>query len=159
MSEKKIPSTIIIAPHPDDEIIGCYEVLMTSNPIILYDADIDLNRKNEALELKKHVKIKAQFFHKDIPISFLTPNTKLYAPDPFFEVHPEHRRWGFIAEQLARKGVDVIFYNTIMNAPYIHETKMKEKEDLLNKVYPSQNSLWKYEKKYVIYEGYCKWIF
>jgi hypothetical protein len=47
-----------------------------------------------------------------------------------------------------------------MTAPYIKEVeKPEEKEELLNKVYPDQKDLWKYEKKYVLFEGYCKWIF
>lgn len=151
---------IIIAPHPDDEVIGAYEILMKDNPIIIYDADNDSERKKEALQLKNHANIKGQFFHKDIPSPFLNGDPVVYAPDPFFEVNPWHRKWGFIAEQLARKGLNVIFYSTIMNAPYIHETKNPDdKETLLNLVYSSQKKLWEYEKKYVIYEGYNKWIF
>jgi len=67
--------------------------------------------------------------------------------------------WGMIGESMLRSGINIIFYNTNMNAPYIHELKdSKEKEELLNKVYPSQKSLWEYEKKYVLYEGRNKWI-
>lgn len=155
-SEKQV---VIIAPHCDDEIIGAYDILTTKKPIIIYDANVSLERRNEAVTLKEYVDIKGQTFHKDIPSIFLN-ECQIFAPDPFFEINPSHRRWGFLAEQAARRGADVTFYNTIMNAPYIRESKTpNHKETLLNKVYPSQETLWKYEKKYVIYEGYVKWIF
>jgi hypothetical protein len=65
-----------------------------------------------------------------------------------------------MAEQIARAGFDVVFYSTIMNVPYIHEVKDPQlKETLINRVYPSQKDLWKYEKKFILFEGRCKWIF
>ena len=151
--------TVIIAPHCDDEIIGAYKYLVNNNPIIIYDADMPHERKQEALKLKEHVKIKVQLFQKDFP-THLASNSTILAPDPYFEIHPSHRRWAFIAEQWARAGANVIFYNTIMNAPYIHECKNPyDKERLLNLIYPSQKSLWEYEKKYILFEGYNQWIF
>jgi hypothetical protein len=152
--------TVIIAPHPDDEIIGCYEKLLSSNPIIIYDGDTDEKRREEILELRKHVDIKLQMFQKSLPTSFINKDTILYFPDPIYELHPLHRQWGSTGESLARSGYNVIFYTTNMNAPYIHEVENpKAKETLLNTAYPLQNDLWKYEKKYVLFEGYCKWIF
>ncbi len=65
-----------------------------------------------------------------------------------------------MGEQLARNGFDVTFYNTLMNAPYIHECKNSDgKLALLNTVYPDQKSLWEYDHKYFLFEGYTKWIF
>jgi len=152
---------IIVAPHADDEIIGCYEILTTKEPIIIYmDADIDDKRKEEALSLKDYVNIKGQFFLQSIPNHFLKDNFTLYFPDPVYEYHPDHRQVGFIGEHYARNGLDVIFYSVNMVAHYIHKVKnCNEKEKLLNKVYPSQSSLWEYEKKYILFEGYTKWIF
>ena len=48
-----------------------------------------------------------------------------------------------------------------MNTSYIHElsdTEKREKETLLDTFYPSQADLWKYEKKYVFFEGYVKYL-
>ncbi len=159
--EEKI--SVLIAPHPDDEIIGLYTILKnTENKIIIvYDGETENNRRNEALKVKEEIpNIIGQMFQNSIPMSLINKNNIFYAPDPFFEIHPKHRQWGFIGEQISRQGFDVVFYNTLMNAPYIHEVEDKEeKEKLLNKVYPSQKSLWEYEKKYIIFEGFCKWIF
>jgi hypothetical protein len=65
-----------------------------------------------------------------------------------------------LGESIARSKKDVVFYSTNMQAPYIHEvTEPDDKENILNILYPSQKSLWEYEKKYILFEGYCKWIF
>lgn len=155
---------VIIAPHPDDEIIGVYEELKNKeNRItIIYGSETEQNRRDEAVKLREHItNIKAQFFQTTIPQPFLQKTNTFFFPDPYFEVHPYHRQWGFMGEQLARQGFDVIFYSVIMNAPYIHSLgdEAKNKEELLNKIYPSQSDLWKYDKKYVLFEGRCKWIF
>ena len=165
INEKEIQSgsTIIIAPHCDDEIIGCYEQLMKplNNLIIIYSGDIDADRRNTVLKLKEEVvNVKVQLFQHTIPQPFLNPLNKFFFPDPIYENHPKHREWGFMGEQFARARFDVTFYNTNMNAPYIHEVKLPDdKKYLLNKVYPEQKSLWEYDHKYFLFEGYCKWLF
>lgn len=152
--------TVIIAPHPDDEIIGCHKYLIQTNPIIIYDGDTSNDRREETQNLRKHVQVKIQMFQKSIPPNFINKDTVLYFPDPSYEIHPLHRKWGSIGESIARDGFNVIFYNTNMNAPYIHEVgNPSVKESLLNTIYPSQSDLWKYEKKYVLFEGYSQWLF
>lgn len=163
MSEVLFKDLVIIAPHPDDEIIGAYETLVEpSNKItVIYSGDTESKRREEALKLREHfTTVKAQLFQTTIPQPYLQRNTTFYFPDPIYEIHPDHRQWGFIGESLARGGFDIIFYSVIMNAPYIHKVNdTNKKEELLNKVYPSQKDLWKYDKKYVLFEGKCKWIF
>jgi len=152
---------VIISPHFDDEIIGCFEVITNPliKPIILYMQD-DEERKKESLKLKNELdNIQIQLFQKNIPSTFINPNNVLYFPDPIFEFHPSHRKWGAIGEDYLRQGLNVVFYSINMQAPYIHKIKeTNEKEDLLNKIYPSQKDLWKIDKKYVLFEGRCKWI-
>lgn len=152
--------TIIIAPHMDDEIIGCYSVLKTKNPIIVYTEEATKERQEEALTLREHVQVKAQMFFKSIPNQLLNFDNTFYFPHPTYEYHPAHRIQGSIGEQLARKGHNVIFYVTNMTAPFIKEEyDPAGKEELLNKIYPSQKSLWEYEKKYILFSGYSQWIF
>ncbi len=87
----------------------------------------------------------------------------LYAPDPYFEFHPHHRAAGFKAEEILRKNLMpiVIFYSINMQAPYIFPLAPVDsfvKESLLNDIYPHKADLWKYEKKYILFEGHCKWL-
>jgi hypothetical protein len=153
---------VIVAPHPDDELIGNYELIVYKkiNPIIVYTSDIDPDRKQECLSLPNYVEVKGQLFCKEVPTNLLTPNVTIFFPDPVSEIHPEHRRCGSRGEELARHGVNVIFYSTNMNVPYLHEVKdFKQKRHLLEKVYPSQKNLWKTENKYFLFEARSKWIF
>ena len=156
-----VKQAVIIAPHPDDEIIGCYEILKSESSIIIYDGETETKRREQALKLKEfNDKISAQLFQMNVPSNFLNQETTFYFPDPIYELHPLHRRWGSLGEQLARGKFDVVFYTTNMNAPYIHEVDDSNmKEEILNQVYPDQKSLWEYDKKYVLFEGRCKWIF
>jgi len=153
--------TVIISPHFDDAEIGNFEVLTNPlvKPIIIY-MQHDEERKKEALKLKTFVpNIQVQLFQKSIPSMFLNPSNILYFPDPIYENHPDHRRWGSYGEELLRQGLNIIFYSINMNSPYIHQVKdFKQKRNLLDKIYPSQKSLWKYEHKFFIWEGRCKWI-
>lgn len=148
---------VIISPHPDDEIIGNFEVLMNPliKPIIIYTENVEQKRREEALKLKTFLdNIQVQMFQKSIPTMFLNPNNILYFPDHIHETHPMHRKWGAIGEDLFRQGFNVVFYSIAMNSPYIHEVKeFKQKRHLLEKVYPSQKNLWKFENKFFLFEG------
>ena len=158
---KEAGDTIIIAPHPDDEIIGCYEQLIQDKPsVVVYSGDIDADRKQKALKLKDHVNVKFQLFSMTVPQPFLKKENVFYFPDPIYELHPTHRHWGYLGEQLARQKFKVFFYVTNMLAPYIHEVEEPEKKrDLLDTVYPDQKSLWEHDHKYFLFEGKCIWIF
>ena len=153
---------VIVSPHGDDELIGNYSAIVIKkiNPIIIYTSDMDEERKTEILQLPKFIDVKAQLFCKEVPSNLLSPNSILFFPDPINEIHPEHRRCGARGEEFARRGLNVIFYSTNMNVPWIREIEdFKKKRHLLEKVYPSQKSLWKTEFKYLLYEAHQKWIF
>jgi len=154
--------TIIVAPHPDDEIIGCFELLNDNSisPIVIYTSDVDNERRAEAAELRNHTNVKIQLFLNTIPSKFLHPTNMFYFPHPIYETHPDHRLQGIGGEQLARAGYDVTFYITEMNAPFKFECSQSErKKILLDTCYHKQSSLWKYEHKYFLFSGYDKWVF
>jgi len=153
---------VIVSPHSDDEVISSFEILTdsenNSNIVVVY-TNFDKDRMKESLNLKAYTKVKHQFFNKSIPPILLNKENTFYFPDPIYETHPEHRLQGSIGEQLLRNGFNVIFYSINMQAPYCHKVSDPlKKETLLNNVYPSQKGLWKYDKKYILFEGRCKWI-
>ncbi len=156
---------VIVAPHMDDELIGCWEIIRVSpsNCYILFtNPSLDfLPRNYKKDEWLKGWEVKYSFmFPTSFPKSLLSDNrNRFYFPDPIYEFHPDHRKQGAIGEELLRKGYDVIFYNVNMQAPYIHEVKDSNiKRSWLNKSYPEKEDLWKYDHKYFLFEGRCRWL-
>jgi hypothetical protein len=160
---------IIVAPHPDDEIIGCFEILKKNknNNEVLFVEKVDLNRISSARVLKDYFgsMVSSDSFNGNYEefrkyIDCHEGSWRFYFPDPYFETHPAHRVIGSIGVEFLKKGVDVIFYSTNMQTPYIHEVKNpKGKLWYLNRIYSSEKSLWENDHKYFLFEGYCKWLF
>jgi len=153
---------IIVAPHPDDEIIGCFDIL--NNPdnriIIVYINDIDKKRKEETKKIKEIFNnVKATVYLNQIPQHLFNDKPIIHYPDPIYETHPTHRLQGNIGEQLLRyMDLHVIFYSINMNAPYIYENKdWESKRIALDTIYPSQKKLWESDHKYFLFEGHCRW--
>ena len=159
----EVKNTVIVAPHIDDELIGCFDIITTTvdHIFIVYGETPDVIRKEEAIAFKDNfLNVRAQYFSSEsIPPIFLNPKTTFYFPDPYFEIHPKHRMWGAIGESLLRNGLEVIFYSVRMNTPYIYEVEhWLKKKELLDKIYPSQADLWKSDAKYYLFEGRTKWM-
>lgn len=142
---------IIIAPHPDDEIIGCYRLF--KNQLIkkiIYIYPIDTNRLEEIKQFSLNYGIEYEI----IPIELLYENLdreESYLVPSLNDHHPLHRQVNTMLRTF-KKG----YYSIDMNTEYIQELskeESKEKEFILNRYYPSQSSLWSVDKKYVLFEG------
>ena len=159
--------SLIIAPHPDDEIIGCFEILEK------YSRTKKLLYVMYAENFRQSIKSELIFGFKRL--SFVNMRDALeqmhkignlevvYAPDPYFELHPLHREIGNEALYYRRRGFisRLIFYTTNMNAPYIRtlpEAAVSNKRNSLNVAYPDKSDLWKYEHKYFLFEGRTEWL-
>lgn len=155
---------IIIAPHCDDEIIGCFEIMRRYPTTIYFMEEMEEQRVSEANNLRSLFPIQSVNFSSKIPKKYTSfterDRIQLFFPDPIYETHPMHRKWGHVGETYLRNGFDVIFYNTNMKAPYIREIRdWKRKRDSLNTIYPSQSDLWSGGNgQYYLFEGYNKWI-
>jgi LmbE family N-acetylglucosaminyl deacetylase len=139
----------IWAPHADDEIIGCYHVLMSKEKVQVYYGGMIEDGCKRASRL-----FGFEFHHLG---NLAHPWDVVYAPDPNVDMHPEHQRIGGLAQQLFRAGKirRVIHYCTTMQASYIFEVLDPEaKRSALDQCYPEKADLWRYEWKYVLFEGY-----
>lgn len=159
-------SIAIVAPHGDDELIGCYELIVRLSEAgwkvyALYwsygepDWGQSQNRLGvepvEAAEARKAVNAAA---------SGGKMSWDWWAfPDPHFETHPLHRAVGAIGEAIHRDTGRVIFYNVNMTAPYIREVKNPSaKREMLDIYYPKKADLWTFDHKYVLFEGQTLWL-
>ena len=155
---------VIVAPHIDDEVIGCFDIL--SNPdntcVIIYSGfDNTQEREQEAHNLvEKFENVVGCIKNRYIPSQFLSPNNFFHFPDPFNEHHPTHRVIGMLGYELFHdKGFSVFFYSINMQAPYIYNVdNWQEKQKILNELYPSQKSLWENDFKYFLFEGHCQFV-
>lgn len=157
---KGMKKIVILAPHPDDEIIGLWRILETVDrqciTVVYGEAPDDfipppiLNIPSFFLASKVE---QADFWEQEQTIYFF--------PDPIHETHPEHRAWGSFGETLLRRGKSIIsFYSVNMLAPYITVLRSEyaeRKRNLLETVYPEKKDLWKYDHKYFLFEGCCFW--
>jgi hypothetical protein len=145
---------IIVAPHADDEIIGCYELLSRGLvDTVLFPNDKQLE---EAVNSSEHFMFTRTLFD-DYDCE---KQGKIFLfPDPTYELHPNHKYLGHLGEELLRRGQEVIFYTTNMLAPYIHEVSQPLiKQKCLNTLYPTKKDLWEFEHKYFLFEGYTQWL-
>jgi len=153
---------IIIAPHPDDEVIGCYSLLADKKiqRVIYGDHDSKVRDVLDAVPIEAHDFFCFQYEVGNVEAlaPYMGCGNNFLFPDPYFEVHPDHRYWGAIGEGMLRSGENVIFYSVNMQAPYIRKVgNPSHKVHCLNLLYPSKADLWKYEHKYFLFEGQCRW--
>jgi hypothetical protein len=150
----------ILAPHADDEIIGCYEVLKEgkSKDKIVYFPSLHIREEAEeaCLQLDFERRIFDEYtFHQKV----VDNSEAFFFPDPTYEWHPDHKKYGNIGMQLWREGHSVFFYVTNMVCPYLREVKQPiMKQSILDLCYPQKASLWKYDHKYFLFEGQTKYI-
>jgi hypothetical protein len=165
---------IIIAPHPDDEVIGCSRILDSRTHVIfIKDKGWDEARLAETRALAAthpyHFTQAPIFggydFLLELIQSFLDrpgPNetTCIFAPDPVWETHPLHVEIGSFVRTLCKGTAYRFFsYTTNMRAPYVEELSLQDrfkKKEMLD-FYKSQSDLWKYDHRYFLFEGIAEW--
>ena len=150
---------IIIAPHVDDEVIGCYE-LLAANSIdkVIYITDfgeVTGPRKLEALKCAVRFKFKAIFCTLADIDQHLVPNCNVYVPS-IKDLHPHHKLVNLFVHRLpCRSKLYMKFYSVEMNfAPRLLDENVREaKLDALTTLFPSQAALFNSDAKYWLFES------
>ena len=140
----------IIAPHPDDELIGCFSLLssMQVRAVCYLSGRSDSQRYEEAINCGQHFGFAVQF---DTP--FFHPSDILVLPS-ITDSHPEHK----LANQKFR---------TISHAKKFYSVDLQEsntktvlsvqdqyaKRLALDTMYPSQANLWATNASYYLFES------
>jgi len=152
---------IIIAPHPDDEIIGCWSVLrkaLVDKVLYIISNDLTDIRRKEANFTAKYFGFEHQFIElTDIEKHLSRKDLKYVFVPHFNEQHPLHRAVTSLVYYLRLNYNFIpVYYTTEMNIPgLVRLVDWKEKLFDLNKCYPSQKSLWTFDWKYFLFEGYA----
>jgi len=138
---------IILAPHVDDELIGCYRVLTEGRVSdVFYFFDLTDERKDEARAVAEYFGFTAHFpheFERDID-----PVKIIYAPN-ISDYHPHHKKINYLAKGLTNKKR---YYSIDMNRD-IELVSHERKRELLHRFYPSQASLLNSNDKYFLFES------
>ena len=160
---------IILAPHPDDEVIGCFSILRqpSGRILVVYSGRFDKAREQEIMRLSVEFPLTMNWLDCGSTVLFLDhlrlkgDKIWVYAPDPHWEHHPDHKS---ISSQVwpycQAHNVPFCTYSTDMNVPYLRElsgTMQEQKRVMLEKCFPSQKSLWEYDHKYFLFEGISLW--
>jgi LmbE family N-acetylglucosaminyl deacetylase len=170
----------ILAPHVDDEMIGCYTKLLTGHVSgVHYFFDLTEERQQEAIRASQFYGFLLTFSHApDAMLSMMsldnaihrimrqyhTANTIWLVPD-ITDVHHHHKMVNWTARKVAHRltaggasKVQLEFYSIDMSSPSVvplpSHIASQKKEALLQN-YPSQFSLFQNEK-YFLFEGYSR---
>ena len=170
----------ILAPHVDDEMIGCYTKLLTGHVRgVHYFFDLTEERQREAVRASQFYGFTPTFSSApDMMLSMMsldsalhrimrqyhTANTIWLVPD-ITDVHRHHkmvnwaaRKAAYLLEKTSAGKIPLEFYSVDMSSPAVvplpsHIASQKKLSLLQN--YPSQSVLFQNEK-YYLFEGYSR---
>jgi len=139
---------IILAPHIDDEVIGCYSILNNVDEVY-YFFDIDDIRKQEAINTAKLFNF-TPYFSSTI---YVNNNDTVYVPSSS-DLHKDHLYVNRLAKKLQQVfNFELKYYSIDMNKTptYLGELSRLKKKHLYS-LFPSQSNLFDSDEKYFLFE-------
>lgn len=141
---------VILAPHLDDEVLGCFGVLRDIDMVYFFTGDY----RADALHVKEPERMVMLGYHlryarwsDDI---IFTPEDTIYIPSKY-DYHPLHRRVRQIGLQLPGKKM---FYSVEMNTPWLEEEESPlAKRELFKELYPSEVRTINKDDKYFLFQS------
>jgi LmbE family N-acetylglucosaminyl deacetylase len=158
---------MILCPHPDDEIIGCFSVLedikildeMVSGVVFVDPLD-NIRRKEAKKSAKTFTFIDYYLEGNFLELYDILDNSNpkiVFTPD-LKDKHPLHKLTTRTILLLQKKyKYQIIYYSTDMNTDHLQELPRNNRHNKLkwlNEIYPSQKSLWEHEHKFFLFESY-----
>ena len=137
---------LILAPHVDDETIGCFSVLQnpSNDCTVCYFYEVDDVRRQEAVIAADRLWFTAVFDLKNLD---LTIYDQVFVPSRR-DWHPDHKNLNAQYRNIATH-----FYSVDMaNGVPLGDTESNRKREILNQCYPSQRQLWDSNAKYYLFE-------
>ena len=158
--ESGLPDSLftIIAPHPDDELIGCSRLIMERKirAVIYLDA-FDPRREREAREVCARFDMQAVVYNVNKEQALLIRElTRMEVDRVYLVPSPMDGHW---LHSLAYSVVSACYpyvgiYSTRMRDPFVQDSADPHvKKQALDKWYPSQASLWANDHRYWLFEG------
>jgi len=139
---------IILAPHPDDELIGCYRLFRANrvSHVMYFNDFADHIRRHEIRKCADIYGFTPMFVGEPIPADGI-----VYIPN-IRDHHPHHKVVNGIGRSLPNRKR---FYSVDMNVEKIvlPPEHQADKFGMLNLIYKSQRSLWDRDAKYYLFES------
>lgn len=143
-------NNVILAPHPDDELIGCFsELEQYSVRKVIFFFDCTDVRKKEIDQCAAHYGFEVQYASPSETLD-LESSDIVFAPN-INDSHPQHKLVNRLAKKLPNKKK---YYSVDMNGKYqvLSPSNRTKKKHFLDKFYPSQKQLLSNEK-YHLFES------
>ena len=149
---------VIIAPHVDDEVIGCYSILSAGNVSkVIYVTDfgeVTEARRVEAIRASRMFGFDPVFCTlAEIAENTLT-STVIYAPN-IADNHPHHKVVNmFVRSMPSTALMSIRYYSIDMNVSpkLLSPEDRTSKLNVLNLLYPTQAELFASDAKYFLFE-------
>lgn len=144
-------NVIILAPHVDDEVIGCYRLLaqgIVSD--VVYFEDLTPERIEEAWAAADYFGFNPHFGASELNTLPDRDSKTFYAPN-VSDLHPHHKYVNVMAKRLLHSR----YYSVDMNVPFdvLTEEEQEGKKQALLTLYPSQRKLLESNDAYHLFES------
>jgi hypothetical protein len=153
---------LIIAPHIDDELIGCWSVFNNPENIVsvVWLCELTDTRKHEGLTLKGlsvNGWIKASIGRLEFGHEYVLDVIGTRKPEEIYvtsrkDSHIDHK----VTNGLFRKYATHFYSVDMVDGRYIGEEESKLKRYALDITFPSQMNLWATNAKYYLFESIAR---